>query len=742
MVTRCIISILVIFSLNQLNTFGQSERPKVGLVLSGGAAKGIAHIGVLKVLEKAGLSVDYIGGTSMGSIVGGLYALGYDAEMLEKLALHQDWNYLLNDEIPLNSISIEEKKEIQKYFLTIPAEGFRLKLPGGLKSGQNISMLLSGLIWPYHNVTDFRKLPIPFLCIATDIVNGNQVILDHGYLPDAIRASMAIPTLFTPLEIDGKLLVDGGMVNNFPVKEVKDMGSDILIGVDCGFKAYKKDEINSISAIIEQSLYILSSEKNQSSQDLCRILIEPDFKENAAISFSNAAELIKIGEDAALKHFDELKHLADSLNELYGEREKIEYKHPMKIYVDKLEIEGLHNVSKNLLLGKLKLKIPSFVSLNEINAAISRAFGSLFFESVTYKIENEEAGNILKIRVKEKPNMLYRVGGHYDTYFDASLLLNGTLRNTIIKGSKLTVDLKLGSNPAFEARYLFPTRFRGSKSGSILMPEWNIGWIPDIELLFSTRNYDIYEYNEGHKTAKFNYQNTSTGINFKSNVSNSMEVGFGLVTEFTRIKPDIYNQINANLIHNTALNLFTYLAYNSFDQFAFPSKGVSLLSRLEYVKDIDARQYSDIFRFSLRFTKAYPLSPKFTLFSNIYGGSLIGDSIPPDYLFYSGGLVQNDFKVGVFPFVGLELFEKVNKNALTLGIDLQYEIFKNQFIKLRGNIGKMSSYFEDIFTTHDIFLGYGITYGIRSYIGPIEFSLMGNNLRSEVLTYVNIGYWF
>ena len=742
MVARFIISFLVLCCSFQLKLFSQFERPKIGLVLSGGAAKGIAHIGVLKVLEKAGLTVDYIGGTSMGSIVGGLYAIGYDAEMLENLALYQNWSYLLNDEIPLNSISIEEKKEIQKYFLSIPAEGFRIKLPGGLKSGQNISMLLSGLIWPYHDVNDFSKLPLPFLCIATNIVDGKQVILDHGYLPDAIRASMAIPTIFTPVEIDSQLLVDGGLVNNFPVKEVKDMGADILIGVDCGFKAYKKDEINSISAIIEQSLFVLSADKNQNNEKLCRILIQPDFKENAAISFSNARELIKIGEDAALAHYDEIKHLADSINNLYGKREKIAYKHPGKTYIGKLEIEGLHNVSKNLLLGKLKLKIPSFISLTELNAAISRAFGSLFFESVTYKIEHGDEGNILKIRVKEKPNMLYRVGGHYDTNFDASLLLNGTLRNTLIKGSKLTVDLKLGSNPAFETRYLFPTRFRGSKSGSILMPEWNIGWIPDVELLFSSRNYDIYEYNEGHKTAKYSYQNTSTGITLKSNINNSMELGFGLLTEFTKIKPDIYNQISPEVIHNSALNLFTYLEFNSFDQFVFPSKGTSFLSKIEYVKDIDAHQYSDIFRFSLRLNKAYLLSRKFTLFTNVYGGYLIGDSIPPDYLFYSGGMVQNDYKVGVFPFVGLELFEKVNKNALTAGLDLQYEIFKNQFIKLSGNVGKVSSYFENIFTPEDIFVGYGITYGIRSFIGPIEFSLMGNNLRNEVLTYVNIGYWF
>ena len=730
------------FCLTAFNQQISRERPKIGLVLSGGAAKGFAHIGALKVLEEAGLSVDYIGGTSMGSIVGGLYAIGYDAGTLNRLVLEQDWTFLLNDEVPLSSISIQEKDELRRYFLSIPAEGFRPKLPSGLKTGQNISMLLSALIWPYHNVNDFSKLPIPFLCIATDIVQGKQVILDKGYLPDALRASMAIPTIFTPVEIDSQLLVDGGLVNNFPVKEVKERGVDIIIGVDCGVRKYDRDEIKTLTEVLEQSLFIVSSENNELSRNMCDILIEPKFPGNAAISFSNAAELIKAGELAARAKFSELKKLADSINMLYGRREIEIFKPASKIYIDRLEIEGLHNVSRNLLLGKLKLNIPSYIDLRELDEAVSRAFGSQFFETVTYKIEKNQSMNILLIRVKEKSNMLFRIGGHYDTNFDASILLNGTLRNSLIKGSKLTLDLELGKNPAVELHYLLPTRFRGEKSGSIILPAWNIGWIPDMDLLFSSRNYDIYEYTEGHRTARYNYLNTSIGLNLISSISNSFEIGTGLQTEFTRIKPDISNQDVTEVISNSALNLNAYIKFDSFNEFVFASKGARLLTKAEYVRDIDKRQYSDIYRISLRLNKASRLSEKFTLVTNLYGGSVIGDSVPPDYLYYSGGLVLNDYEIGVFPFVGLELFEKVNKNAFIVGLDLQYEIFKNQFIKLRGNTGTTTARFENIFSPADFYFGYGLTYGFRSLIGPLEFSIMKNNLRSQVLTYINIGYSF
>ncbi len=271
--------------------------------------------------------------------------------------------------------------------------------------------------------------------------------------------------------------------------------------------------------------------------------------------------------------------------------------------------------------------------------------------------------------------MLFRIGGHYDTDFDASILLNGTLRNTLIKGSKLLLDLKLGKNPAIEVRYLFPTRFRGEKSGSIIIPSWNIGWIPDIELLFSSRNYDTYEYNEGHRTAQYSYINTSTGLNLKSNVSNSLEIGLGGQVEFTSISPDIYNQANTSVIYNSALNINTCMKYDSYDKYVFPNKGTRFLTKLEFVRDIDKKQYSDLYRISVSLNRAYPFSERLTLITNLYGGSVLGDSIPPDYIYYSGGLMLNNYKVGIFPFVGLDIFEKSDKNILSFGMDLQYEIF-------------------------------------------------------------------
>ncbi len=210
------------------------ERPKIGLALSGGGAKGFAHVGVIKVLEEIGLPIDFITGTSMGSIIGGLYAIGYSVGELEELVTATDWNDLFRDRVRRRDLAIESKMLDGRYMLSLPLNGLAPGLPTGLIAGQKISKLFERLTLPYHDVSDFRQFPIPFACVATDIVTGEVVVLDHGYLPEAMRASMSIPSVFTPVEIDDHLLVDGMLVRNFPVEEVRALGADIIIGVDVG----------------------------------------------------------------------------------------------------------------------------------------------------------------------------------------------------------------------------------------------------------------------------------------------------------------------------------------------------------------------------------------------------------------------------------------------------------------------------------------------------------------------------
>jgi len=232
--------------------FGQQAQPKVGLVLSGGGAKGFAHIAVLKEIDKAGIQLDYIAGTSMGAIIGGMYAAGYSANQIEKMVIEIDFVSLLRDNLPRNASPFFEKEFEENSSITLPVTKGKIGLPKAISKGQNVTNLLIELFDSTEEITDFSKLSIPFFCVATDVETGGEVILEKGSLPMALRASGSFPTLLNPVVMDGKLLVDGGVANNFPIDLMKSKGIDIVIGVDVEGRLFEKEKLTSAIAILNQ----------------------------------------------------------------------------------------------------------------------------------------------------------------------------------------------------------------------------------------------------------------------------------------------------------------------------------------------------------------------------------------------------------------------------------------------------------------------------------------------------------
>ena len=469
-------------------------RPKIGLVLSGGAAKGLAHIGVLKVLKKAGIHVDYVAGTSMGCIIGAFYAMGYDPDTIEKIFLNSDWVSLLTDEISRSSYSVEEKEEKQRYIVSFPLMEYVPKLPSGLKAGHNISNLLARYTLPYMNIRNFNNLPIPFACVAVDIESGKEIVLNSGHLEECIRASMAIPTVFTPVRIDGKLLVDGGLVNNFPADLLKSMGADIIIGVNLGFRRYTIDELNSLKSIIEQSLLLSSLENNKKHEALCNILIKPEVNNFSRADFKHSTQIIEVGEIAAMQHFSELKNLADSLSLLYPLPAQPKVKKIDALFIDTLEFEGLVNVSKDFLRGRLRITPPCQLSVNEIIDAIDRVYGSQFFEKITWRFDSVNRHSALVIIAQEKNEDLLRIGGRYDSDFNANLLINIILRNKLIKGSKLSFDAIMGQYRRIKLTYLVHTAWNNKQSDYLSgMPPLRLSMFPDIGLNLEYNNFELFD---------------------------------------------------------------------------------------------------------------------------------------------------------------------------------------------------------------------------------------------------------
>src|SRR6478672_1491583 len=294
-------------------TFSQDtvKRPKIGLVLSGGGAKGFAHIGVLKVLEQAGVKIDYIGGTSMGAVVGGLYASGYSATQIDSIFTNTNFDELLSDYIPRTSKSFYEKRNDELYAFTLPFNysKFSIGVPIALSKGMYNYNLLAKLTHNVRHVKDFNKLPIPFVCVATDIETGHEVIVNTGYLPQALLASSAFPTLFSPVELNGHLLVDGGVSNNYPVEEVKKMGADIIIGVDVQDDLKDRKSLKDATRILVQISNLEMIESMKEKVKKTDIYLKPDISNFTVISFDQGKDIIRKGEEAAFAQYEEIKKL-------------------------------------------------------------------------------------------------------------------------------------------------------------------------------------------------------------------------------------------------------------------------------------------------------------------------------------------------------------------------------------------------------------------------------------------------
>ena len=289
-------------------SFGQETvRPKVGLVLSGGGAKGLAHIGVLKTLDSLNIKVDYIAGTSMGAVVGGLYASGYSAKQLDSIFSKLDVNALLQDYTPRESKSFYEKRNDEIYALTLPFSNFKLGLPSGLSKGLYNFNLISRLTKHVSHIREFNQLPIPFLCIATDLETGNQVVLEKGILAEAIIASGALPTLYNPIEINGRLLIDGGVVNNYPVEELTSRGITVIIGVDVQEGLKNRTQLNDVTAVLSQINNFSMIEKMEEKKRLTTIYINPEVKGYSVVSFEKGIEIIQKGNDKANEYSNKIK---------------------------------------------------------------------------------------------------------------------------------------------------------------------------------------------------------------------------------------------------------------------------------------------------------------------------------------------------------------------------------------------------------------------------------------------------
>ena len=405
-------------------------------------------------MEEAGLRPDFITGVSMGSIIGGLYSLGYSADSLQKIFKSINWKLILSNKIPENKVIFLEKSHFSNSAISLPLSLRKVTLPSGLINGQQVENILNYYAWPAADINDFSKLPIPFLCVGTDIITYKKIEFKTGYLPDAIRASFSVPSIFTPLRIDTLLLLDGGLIRNFAASEARDMGADIIIGSYVGFKGYKADRLQSVSGIIEQIAMFRSLDDFEGEKKLVDILIKPETAGLSIFDFDNVDSLIQRGYKAALPYKARFKKLADSLNRIGPQKPIMNILDKKTYSFNKIEISGNKNYTNEQILGVLDLRPGQKADKHMLTDRIEFLYGKAWFDKVKYRVIPRNDSLILGIDCIEKPQAMIYGSVHYDNSLLSGLIFEISLKNLLTPRSVINFGSRIGQYYKFGLNYL------------------------------------------------------------------------------------------------------------------------------------------------------------------------------------------------------------------------------------------------------------------------------------------------
>lgn len=734
--------IILLFPVITLAQTGQG-RPKIGLTLSGGGAKGLAHIGILQALDSAGLKIDYVTGTSMGSIIGALYAMGYSGDTIETIARHMDWDNLFSNQPVLTDISYEEKREYNKYIIEIPFEYGKPKLASGVIAGEQLWLELARLCWPVNGQKDFSKFSIPFKCIATDVSTGEIVTLDTGDIVTAIRASMAIPSIFTSVKIGDKSLVDGGVVRNFPVITAREMGADLVIGSNVSNGLKKADQLSTPLDIIYQLGFYKDAEDFKQARKLTDIYIHHQLENYSAASFNSVDSLVEIGKRKGEEMYPVFKHLADSLQALYPESAPVKNRLPFTPDVELTEINviGLKHSDENFFLGRLGLQPGGCYSPGAIKEAVLNVFGTRFYKIITYNLVPLEYNRSrMDITVEETPLTYVKGALQYNSFTNASAILNITQRNFIVPNSRSFVSVAVGENPRIAAEFF---KYFG--------PKRNFGL--GISAYFEDNTLPLYENFKQQLEYYTKYLNADLRLQYTLN--SMMAVGVGTRWELLDFNPRFESQ-QVFKGDGNQLNSYFYLGINSLDRKVYPRRGLDLQFEAGWVYNqhtgyrlydngvqlpLDSLgfTFNPYQRAMLQMKYYFPLGRANAIQIHASGGANFNYSQGPLNAFLVGGL--NNVIRNQLPMVGLREAEITTSSVAMLQLGYQHEIFRNTFVIPRAGaalydiIGSVSSKYKYM-------TGYGMTLGYSSFIGPIDGSLMYCDQDGRLRMYVNIGFNF
>ena len=696
---------------------------KVALVLSGGGAKGYAHLGVLRVLEKENIKIDYIAGTSIGALVGTLYSIGYSVDEIEKVLDNLNIESFLESGSDLTGLDLDKKETLKKYSFYINFDNeLNYSLPKGLRETEELYLVVKNLLKKYENIKNFDNFPIPLRVVATNLNTGETKSFSEGDIAKILTASMAIPTIFEPVEVNGALYVDGLVSRNLPVEEAYDMGADLVIASDVGTPVVKKDNYNILSVLNQmiaiQSLYITKASKEKAT-----ILISPDIKNISATDTTKRKDLIELGEVATQSQIAKLREFPK--NSSNNKRTKVQKEKEDYFVINKIEynpkfdkntIDILNNIFKNLLNKP--------ISENDIEKKIVDVYNSKYMDKLYYTIEDGvlhldgEKGHLNRVGV----GFNYQTG--YGTTFNVGtdLFFNGKFGNNINLNFKF--GDYLGADLGTLTYYGIRNRF------GILT---NIGY----------NESPFFLYNNRRKLAKFMNREAYLNIGVFNQPSNNFMISYGILSKLSSLKQDTGGSLSQNLEYSeNQAKTYLRFKYDNLDSISNPMRGIKADLIYNFASSI-GKSKSNLYGPAYSIKGYVPINSKSSFVYGLNLASLRGDRIRADQRIRLGGSYTN-INNNEFEFYGLNYQEKQVKDLISLTLGFKHKIVYSLYFNTKFNIATFTE--DNPLNNNDSRLwknyskGLGISISYDSPVGPIEFSVSSDLKHKRPIGSISIGY--
>ena len=721
----------------------------MALVLSGGGAKGMAHVGVLKVLEKAGIPIDIITGTSMGSIVGGLYAVGYNAHLLDSLVKTLDWSYIISDREDMTKQTYLDRKKQNTYILSTGMTfGKHKRNPnaGGIIKGKNLAELFQKLFIGYTDSLNFsRDLPIPYACVATNIIDNSEVVFHSGKLPQAIRASMAIPAAFSPVRVGDVVLVDGGMKNNYPADVAREMGADIIIGVTLDGKPKKAEDITGTMSIIGQIIDMNFSNKMAENIAITDLYMNVDPRQFSTASFTPEAadSLVRYGEEEAMKHWDEIIALKKRIGIDDSFRPVIH--HPLqpdamtaRQHVTGFSFENMTPQDEAFLRQKFHLnRIDSIDAKLEQELTTSTRM-DLFYQSAECQLVPEDGGVRVVLLAGNRKSMQLHVGARFDTEEYAAIQVGLDIPLKTSTPVETDITLRLGKRLMARGEITVHPRFFTR---------------PTFSYTFYSNDVDIYTSGDLDYNIRYNQSQAELlPINFDLR---NFNLQMGLRWDYMHYR----NKLGSEAAMKIALeneHFISYrarLAFNSENDWNFPTRGARFSAEYAYLtndfaklniidengqKQGKATGMSDV---RANWRMSFSFGSRFTLQPMLYGRLLFGTVVPAVFGNTIGGEWFGHYIEQQMPFAGIGYMEYIHNQFVAAQIQAQQRIGKNHYVLLRVAAGQHAEKAKELFDNRTL-IGVQGAYYFNTMFGPLGATLGYSNHTKQAYFFINLGYEF